>query len=108
MNDEQTDKVLELVVFALKDGTTREQFMGTVDGVTRWIRSQPGFMSYDLSYSAEEHKWVFSAWWQTMQQAKAAAEAATSAPENAPMFALIDMDTMLYLHAEAATAPVTA
>jgi hypothetical protein len=43
-----------------------------------------------------------------MLQAKAAAEAATSAPENAPMFALIDMDTMLYLHAEAATTPVTA
>jgi hypothetical protein len=28
-----------------------------------------------------------------MQTAEAAAEAATSAPENAPMFALIDMDT---------------
>jgi hypothetical protein len=33
---------------------------------------------------------------------------ATSAPENAPVFALIDIDTMLYLHAEAATAPVRA
>ena len=59
-----------------------------------------------MRYSAEEHKWVFEAWWQTMQQTKA--EAATSAPENAPMFALIDMDTMPYLHAQAATAPVTA
>jgi hypothetical protein len=108
MNDEQTTKVLELVVFALKVGTTREQFMGTVDGVTVWIRSQPGFISYDLSYSADEHKWVFAAWRQTMEQAKATAEAATSAPDNAPMFALIDMDTMLYLHAQAATAPVTA
>jgi hypothetical protein len=108
MNDEQASKVLELVVFVLKDGTTREQFMGTIDGVSGWIRSQPGFVSYDLSYSAEEHKWVFAAWWRTMQEAKAAAEAATSAPENAPMFTLIDMDTMLYLHAEAATGPVTA
>jgi hypothetical protein len=56
MNNEQTNKVLELVVFALKEGTTREQFMGTVDGVSGWIRSQPGFMSYDLSYSTGEHK----------------------------------------------------
>ena len=108
MNDEQTDKVLELVVFALTEGTTRNQFMGTVDSMLGWIRSQPGFMSYDLSFSAEEDKWVFAAWWQTMDQAKAAAEAALSAPENAPMFALIDMGTMLYLHAEAATAPNTA
>jgi hypothetical protein len=61
MNDEQSDKVLELVVFAFEEGTTREQFMGTVDGVTGWIRSQPGFTSYDLNYSAEEHKWVFAA-----------------------------------------------
>jgi hypothetical protein len=30
----QTNKVLELVVFALEEGTTHEQFMGTVDGVT--------------------------------------------------------------------------
>jgi hypothetical protein len=65
-------------------------------------------MTYDLSYSAEGDRWVFAAWWRTMQQAKAAAEAAMSAPENAPMFALIDMDNMLYLYAQAATAPVTA
>lgn len=108
MNGEQTGKVLELVVFVLKEATTREQFMGTVDSMSGWIRSQPGFMSYDLSYSAEEDKWVFAAWWRTMDQAKIAAEAAMSAPENAPMFALIDMDNMLYLHAEAATAPITA
>jgi hypothetical protein len=106
MTNEQADKVLELVVFTLKEGTTREQSLSTVDGMSGWIRSQPGCASYDMSYSVDD-KWVFAAYWRTMQEAKAAAGAATSAPENAPMFALIDMDAMLYLHAGTAVAPVT-
>ena len=44
------ERVLELVVFKLGDGVTRKQFLGTVDGVSRWISRQPGFISRELSF----------------------------------------------------------
>jgi hypothetical protein len=37
-------------------------------------------------------------WWASLREAEAAAEAAMSSESCAPMFALIDMDNMLFLH----------
>ncbi len=60
-----------------------------------------------MSHSEDNDKWVFPAHWKTMQEAKAAAEAAETAEANTPMLSLIDMENMVFLHAEPAVTPVS-
>ena len=93
-------KVLELVVFGLKDGVSAEQLLGTVDPVSAWIASQPGFVSRELVHDAAADRWIDVVWWRTMDDANAAAELAMTSESCAPMFALIDMQSTLMLHGQ--------
>ncbi len=95
-----TQKVLELVVFKLNEGVSREQLLGTVDPVSAWIAEQPGFISRELAHDAEGDRWVDVVWWRSAAEAHAAAERAMTSESCAPMFALIDMESMLMLHGE--------
>jgi hypothetical protein len=106
--ESQSGKVLELVVFKLGEGATREQLLGTVDPVSSWIAQQPGFISRELSYDAEGDRWVDVIWWNSKEEAHAAGELAMSSESCAPMFALIDMESMLMIHSRLAVAPVGA
>jgi hypothetical protein len=101
----QPDQVLELVVFSLNEGVSREQLLGTVDAVSAWARRQPGFISRDLSYSADQDKWIEVVYWATLHDAQAAAKASETSEQCAPMFALIDMESALFLHGIPAIAP---
>jgi hypothetical protein len=101
-------KVIELVVFKLRDGVTREQFLDTVDAVSEWAKQQPGFLSRELSYDAEGERWIELIWWATMEDALTAAEAAVSSESCAPMFGLIDEQSTEMIHGELAIAPVQA
>jgi hypothetical protein len=103
-----TSKVLELVVFKLNDGVPRDEFLSTNGPVTTWIAQQPGFVSRELAYDAEGDRWIDLIWWESMETAGAAAELALSSSSCAPMFALIDMESILMLHGEPAIAPVSA
>jgi len=100
----RADKVLELVVFKLKDGVTREQLLATNDGVSAWAQRQSGSISRELSYDAEGDRWVDIVWWRSIEDAQAAAAAAMTSASCAPMFALIDMDATSMIHAEPARA----
>src|SRR5215210_2407451 len=104
--DAPATKVLELVVFKLNDGVAREEFLSTNHAVSAWISKQPGFISRELSYDAEGDRWIDVVWWETLEAAGAAAELAMSSESCAPMFALIDMESVQMLHAEPAIAPV--
>jgi hypothetical protein len=95
-------KVLELVVFKLRDGVTRDQLLGTADAVSAWAAEQPGFISRELSYDAEGDRWIDVIWWRTLQDAHAAAERALSSDRCAPMFSLIDEESTLMVHGELA------
>jgi hypothetical protein len=95
---EAAAKVLELVVYKLSHGVSREQFLGTNDAVSSWISKQPGFASRELVYDAEGGRWVDVIWWDSMEEAHAASELAMTSESCAPMFALIDMDSALMLH----------
>jgi antibiotic biosynthesis monooxygenase (ABM) superfamily enzyme len=101
-----TAKVLELVVFKLHEGVPRDQFLGTNDAVSTWISKQPGFISRELTYDAEGDRWIDILWWETMENAHAAAEQAMTSESCTPMFALIDMESALMLHGTPAIAPV--
>ena|SRR5688572_8353763 len=98
MPDVQSERVLELVVFKVKDGVTREQLLGTVDAVSNWAKTQPGFLTRDLCYAAEQDRWIEVIWWRSLADAEAAAEAATSSESCAPMFSLINMESAPMWH----------
>ena len=101
-------KVLELVVYQLHKGVSREQFLGTNDAVSSWIRQQPGFLSRELVHDAEGDRWVDVIWWETLEQAQAASERSMTSESCSPMFALINMDSALMLHGIPAINPVHA
>ena len=92
--------VLELVVFKLKDGVSGDELLGTVDAVSEWIAKQPGFVSRELLHDAGGERWIDIVRWRGMDDAHAAAELAMSSESCAPMFALIDMESMLMAHGE--------
>lgn len=100
------EKVLELVVFKLGDGVSREQLLGTVDEVSRWAGRQPGFISRELAYDEKGDRWIDVVWWKSMAEAQAAAELAMTSESCAPMFALIDTESTLMLHGAPAIPPV--
>jgi len=100
------EKVLELVVFKLGAGVSREQFLATVEPVSSWIARQPGFISRELCHDSEGDRWVDVVWWRTMAEAQAAAELAMTSESCAPMFNLIDMESTLMVHGEPAIPPV--
>ncbi len=93
-------KVLELVVFRLNEGVSREQLLATVDPVSRWIGEQPGFLARELLHDAAGGRWIDLVWWRTLEDAHAASERAMTSEACAPMFALIDMESTLMLHGE--------
>jgi hypothetical protein len=105
---QSTGKVLELVVFKLNDGVSRERFLGTNDAVSEWISGQPGFISHELLYDTEGDRWIEVAWWKTMAEAQSAAQKAMTSESCAPMFALIEMESALMAHGEPAIEPVYA
>jgi hypothetical protein len=100
--------VLDVVVFSLKPGATRERFLGTVDAVSRWAQDQRGFVSRELSYAEADDRWIELVKWDTAEDADRAAEAEQSAEACQPMFGLIDWDSILIMRAEAAIPAVTA
>jgi hypothetical protein len=108
MAEKQENKVLELVLFRLKDGATRDDLVATVDGVTDWVKTQPGFVSRDLTYAAAEDQWIDVVWWDSLEAAESAAAAATTSESCAPMFGLIDMESTVMLHGEPVEAPARA
>jgi hypothetical protein len=98
--------VLEFVVFKLNEGISGERFLGTVDAVSSWIATQPGFVSRVLCHDAESDRWIDLVWWKTLDDAHSAAERAMTSESCAPMFALIDSESTLMAHGEPAIAPV--
>ena len=101
-------RVLELVVYQLHEGVSREQFLATNHAVSSRITQQPGFISRELAYDAEGDRWVDVIWWQTLEQAQAASEVSLRSESCSPMFALIDMESALMLHGTPAITRVDA
>ena len=101
-------RVLELVVYKLNEGVSREQFLGTNDAVSTWIRNRPGFISRDLVHDVDGDRWVDVIWWRSLAEAQEASQASMTSDSCSPMFALIEMESALMLHGEPAIDTVTA
>ncbi len=101
------NKILELVVFQLADGVTDEEFLQTTPPVSEGVATQPGFISRELSRATDGSKWVEVVWWETLEQAEAATQAAMSSAACGPMFSKIDFETTLMMHGIPAIPVVT-
>ena len=99
MNLQSSGKTLELVVFSLAEGVSHEEFMSTVGAVSVWAQHQPGFISRELSYSADLGKYVEVVYWETREMAEQAARVSETSEQCSPMFSKIRMDDMQFLHA---------
>ena len=100
------ERILELVVFQLAEGVKEEELLQAVGPVSEWVKTQPGFISRDLVRETEGNKWVEIVWWESLEQAKAAAEAAMTSEACAPMFSKIDFENIQMLHGTRAVAEV--
>ncbi len=93
------DKVLELVVFQLKNGVTDEAFLETTGAANDWIKTQPGYISEDLVLSDDGGTWIEVVWWNSLAEAKAAAEKAMTSEACTPMFSKIQFEGIVMHHA---------
>lgn len=96
----ETQPVLELVLFAVKAGTTSEEVLATSERVTAWVSGQEGFISRELLRSAEGDQWIDLVRWRTLDDARTAAKLAPQAAECQPMFSLIDLESVTMLHGQ--------
>lgn len=99
--------VVEIATAKVKDGVTKDQLLATVDAVSSWVKEQPGFISRDLTYSADADIWIDVIWWESLDAANAAAEIAMTSPACQPMFELLDMQSVQMLHGERVIPTVT-
>lgn len=91
-------RALEVVVFELSQGVTAEEFLETTGAVSEWAATQPGFISRDLTRTPDGSKWIDVIWWESLENAQQAAQAAGSSAACAPMFSKIDFGSVTMLH----------
>jgi hypothetical protein len=108
MQQSKDKPVVEIAIFKTKEGVTTEQLLGTVDAVSEWAKHQPGFVSRDLTYSGETDSWIDVIWWENLEAAQTAAEAAMTSESCAPMFGAIDLEGIEMVHGERMIARVVA
>jgi hypothetical protein len=100
MHHSNDGHVVEIAIFRTKEGVDREQLLSTVDAVSEWATRQPGFVSRDLTYSADDDRWIDVIWWESLKAAHDAAEIAMTSESCGPMFAAIDLEGTQMLHGE--------
>lgn len=98
MIEQGREAVVEIAIARAKEGVTKEELMATVEAVSQWAKRQPGFISRDLTYSETDAMWIDVIWWESLEAAEAAAQAAMTSDACAPMFAVIDLENTQLLH----------
>ena len=108
MTDNHENHVLELATFKLKSGVTEEQFNFANESLSGWARRQPGFVSRNLSYNKAEQTYIDVVYWESMAAAQAADEISMNSEECAPLFGMIEDDSVKLVHAVPVTSAVAA
>lgn len=91
-------KVIELATFKLMPEVTDEQLRVVLADSNRWLASQPGFVL--RRHGTGEDRRIDYVEWESMADAKAAADRLLNAPEAQAFMATIDPTTVVMLHFE--------
>ncbi|WP_217572626.1 antibiotic biosynthesis monooxygenase [Mesorhizobium sp. GbtcB19] len=93
-------ETLEIVTFRLKPGT-EAGFVGNNGIMSDWLARQPGFLSRDLG-RREDGSWVDVVRWQSMEQARAAADRIMTEIGDSEALQAIEPASIDMKHAEVA------
>ena len=93
-------ETLEIVTFRLKPGT-EAGFVANNGIMTDWVARQPGFLSRQLG-RREDGTWVDIVRWQSMEQARAAADRIMAEIGGSDAVQAIDLASVDMSHAEVA------
>lgn len=93
------DDTLEIVMFRLAPGVSREEFLTHSLDVAEWLKSQQGYIGRTLFEA--DGQWIDLVQWETLAHAQASAAAVASAPETKSFLATIDPSSVQMLHAAA-------
>lgn len=93
-------ETMEIVTFRLKPGT-EAGFVANNGVMTDWLARQPGFLSRQLG-RREDGSWVDVVRWQSMEQAKAAADRIMAEIGGSEALQAIEPASVEMSHAEVA------
>ena len=93
--------VFEIVVFHLKSGATHEALLKASDPVSELAAQQAGFIDRKLIRSNDGNTYVENVRWHSLDDAERAAELSQTSPAGAPMFELIEFETLQMFHGRA-------
>lgn len=94
-----TKHVMETVMFKLKEGITREEFVSAAEKTVEFVTTQPGFVSRRLSCTGDG-EWIEQIEWSDMASAKGAAAAIGTVEGNRPFLSAIDGPTVQMRHSD--------
>jgi predicted RNA-binding protein len=98
MNDQQ-QKVMELVVFKLKQGEDVSMFKEAAAEMNRVLQDDiTGFLDRSLLHTPEEDQWVDVVYWSSMDNALGAIEILKTKKEFQSFAAMIDMQQTSMYH----------
>ncbi|MEM8633103.1 MAG: hypothetical protein AAGF74_17915 [Pseudomonadota bacterium] len=89
--------VAEIVTFSLAEGVSPAEFLGRAKTTEAFVRAAPGFLRRRLTQS-EDGTWTDYVEWNSLAEAKAAAEALVSDPAMAPFLQAVDPASVSMRH----------
>lgn len=91
---------LEIVIYKTKDGVSDTDFIHTgAEMEENFAKKQKGFIRRTFAKS-ENGDWVDVIYWETMEDAMKASEAAMKSPVCAPLFGMLDNESVKMHHFE--------
>jgi hypothetical protein len=91
------DFVYEIVLFQLRPGVDREQYLAATGKASDWLQAQPGFLSREI-LEDESGQWLEVLRWATTEDALAAARAIEEADYVAAIMDAVVPETVRMLH----------
>lgn len=90
--------VIEMVSFKLSAGVTEQDLLAATKQSHAFVAGLDGFQYRSLSYNEASQTWTDIVYWQSMEAAKAAAEAFMASADCQALIALIDKDSVVMQH----------
>jgi len=92
-----SDMIVEVVIWKTKSNFTEEETLYKAKAVNKFVENQKGFISRNLSKN-EQGEWLDLVYWNSIEDAQAAAKLAQSSEICQPFFDTIDMSSMKFYH----------
>ena len=73
--------IIEQVKFTTHDSSSNNELLLAKEQSDLFLRNQPGFRYREFKYSEEDRCWIDEIFWDSLEEAKAAAENFPNAPE---------------------------